>query len=307
MAYCYFLFSLIIATIYWGVTVTEEKENKTIPVEIKFVDVKDGFSVIGPDAHTKVQVEVSATQEILKKITSDDIKVEVSAKNFTEGALVYELTKDDIILPSSVALVDIFPKILQLQLDKNIIKNIPLKPQFVGKLKGGKSIIYYDITPPYVQIYGPTTILKNLKYVPTQPILLNEKEEDFNIPVIPIVDDKELKVLSDEKGFMLKVVISGKKSKKIVENVKVTPINLPENLEVVLNPQELNVVVESNDKEIDSVNKDDILAIIDLTNLTLSDKIINIKPYVERRKDCNKSFQIVSFFPNYIEISVRKN
>jgi YbbR domain-containing protein len=306
MAYFYLLLSIIIAGLYWGVTVTEEKENKTIPAEVKFTDVKEGYSIVGPDAHTKVNVEISATTEVLRKITSDDIKVVISAKQFKEGPFVYELTENDVTLPSSVTFVNIFPKVLELQLDKNVVKTIPLKPQFTGKLKNGKSILFYEVDPPEVEVYGPRTIVESLKFIPSQPIQLSDKENNFTIPVVPIIDDPELKVSQNTNSYTLKVVVGGKKKQSVINNVKVECINKENQIDFVLNPDHISAVVEYDEKESQNIKAEEMVALIDLTNLTPSEKPYKIKPLVEKRRKDEKSFHIVSFFPTYIEVTLKE-
>lgn len=304
-SYAYFIFALLIAFVYWYVTVSEEKEIKEYSAEIKFVKVPEGYCVVGPDAHIKVNVSVSATEEVLKKVSSDDIKVEIDSAMFTEGPFVYEITSNDILLPSSVSFVNVFPKILQLQLDRKIKNSIPLKPHFVGNLKNRKVVLSYKIEPSSVEVYGPESTLNNLKHIPTQPIILNDKEGDFSLPVVPIVDDPEIEITDSSKNYILKVVTGEKKSQKIVENVRIYVSRVNTNINFELNPSQISVVVEGAKSEIEKIKNEDIFAQIDVGGLTVSPTPYKIKPFIEI-KDNKKSLSVVSFSPVYVEVMLRE-
>lgn len=304
-AYAYFIFALLIAFIYWSVTVSEEKETKDLTVEVKFINVQKGFAVVGPDAHKKVTVTVSGMEEALKKISSDDIKIEIDSEMFTEGPFVYEITSNDVSLPSSVSFVNVFPKILQLELDKKIKSSIPLKPQFTGNLKGGKTVLSFKIEPPTVEVMGPESAIKNLKSIPTQPIFLGDREGDFTIPVVPIVDDPEFEVIERVGGHNLIVFCGEKKIQKIIENVKIYISRLNPSFNSELNPPQISVVIEGTKNEIDKIKNDDIFAQIDVGGLTVSDTSYKIKPLVELKS--NKiNARVISSNPSYVEVFIKE-
>lgn len=304
-SYAYFIFAVLIAFIYWSVTVSEEKETKEYQTEIKFVNVPEGFSIVGPDAHAKANVSVSGTEEVLKKVSPDDIKIEIDARMFTEGPLVYEITSNDISLPSSLSFVSVFPKILQLQLDRIIKSSIPLKPQFVGNIKGGKVVVSYKIEPPNADVYGAESLIKNLKYIPTQPILLSDKDGDFTIPVVPIVDDPEIQVIEKPKGYILTVSTGDKKIQKIIENVKIYVSRLNPNYTAELNPPQISVMIEGIKSEIEKIKSDDIFAQIDVGGLNSSETPYRIKPLIELKSNKN-NIVISSSSPSYVEVLVKE-
>ncbi|MCX7830856.1 MAG: CdaR family protein, partial [Acidobacteria bacterium] len=288
-SYGYFIFALLIAFIYWSVTVSEEKETKEFATEIKFINIPEGFAIVGPDAHSKVNVSVSGTEEVLKKITPDDIKIEIDSRMFTEGPFVYEITSDDVLLPSSLSFVNVFPKILQLQLDKKTKCSVPLKPQFVGNLKGGKVIVSYKIEPSSAEVYGAESIVKNLKNIPTQPILLSDKEGDFVSPVVPIVDDPEIQIIEKPKGYILSVVTGEKKVQKIVDNVRIFISRLNPTLNAELNPPNISVTLEGSKNDLEQIRSEDIFAQIDVGGLNASDTPYRIKPLVDLKTKKNGS------------------
>lgn len=304
-SYAYFGFALFIALIYWYVTVSEKKETKEYQTKVKFVNVPEGYCVVGPDAHIKVNISVSGTQEVLKKISSDDIKVEIDSAMFTEDPFVYEITPYDISLPPSVSFANVFPKILQLQLDKKIKSSIPLKPRFVGKMKNGKMVLFYKIEPSSVDVYGPESILNNLKNIPTQPIPLNDKEGDFTATVVPIIDDPEIDWKENPKGYILKVITGEKKIQKVIEYVKIYVSRLNSNYSAELNPPQISVIIEGTKNNIDKIKSENIFAKIDVGGLNASDTPYKIKPYIEIKNNKN-GCNVVNCSPAYVEVLIRE-
>lgn len=304
-SYLSFLLALFIATIYWGIVVTEQKEIKTIETQVRFTNIPLGFTITGLDSKTKISVEISATNEVLKKITPDDVKIEVDASKFSPGTIIYELSAKDVVLPSSVSLINIFPKVLQLQLEKIIKGSFPLKPNFVGKPKNNKGVIYYKIEPPTVEILGAESVIKNLRYIPTQPINLSDKESSFTMNVYPIIDDPDIELLNTAKSFFLTAVVGEKKKQKYVENVKIFVSRLVPNLDCTLNPNNVNVVVEGTEEELKYINEEELIAQIDVGGLSPSVEPYKIRPVVELKKKRN-DISIVSFSPEYVEVKIKE-
>jgi YbbR domain-containing protein len=301
----YFIFAIIVALVYWGITVTEEKENKTFAVSIKFSHVPRDFAVVGPDVQTKINVEVAALSDILKKIGEEDIELTIDAGRFTSGPLVYELTENDLNLPSSVSFVRVFPKILQLQLDKKITSRIMLKPQFVGRADNGKQVAFWKIEPPSLEAEGPQSVIEATKYIPTQPIPLTGRRENFSIPVVPISDDPEISI-KIETSPVLSVTLGEKKTQKVIKGVPVFVARLLPNIEAQTEPKEITVVIEGAPQVIDNISPDQLFAQIDVGGLAVSDASYKLKPAVQLKNGSKNGCEVVSSSPPFVEVLLKE-
>jgi hypothetical protein len=301
----YFTFALIAALIYWGITVTEEKESKTFLVAAKFLNIPQGSAVVGPDARAKINVEVAALSDILKKIGEEDIELTIDAGRFAAGPLVYELNDNDFKLPSSVSFVRAFPRVLQLQLDKRIKAKIPMKPQFVGKAEAGKQVVSWKIEPPSIEVEGPQSVIEAIKYLPTQPISLTNRKEDFSAPVIPISDDPEISVKVEPQP-LLKVVMGEKKIQKAVKNVPVFISRLLPNTEGLPQPPEISVMVEGSPGVVDKISASDLFAQIDVGGLAVSDAPYKLKPALQVKNSSLTGCDAVSSSPPFVEVTLKE-
>lgn len=301
----YFFAALACAVAFWTVTVTEEKETKTYPVQVKFSNVPPGCAVVGPDVHSKINVEVAALSDILKKVSDEDISVTIDAGKFVSGPFVHEITPGDVSLPSSVSFVRVFPKILQLQLDKRIRAKIPLKPQFVGKAEGGKRVAEWKIDPPSIDAEGPQSIIQATKYIPTQPIQLVGRRDNFSIPVVPMNDDPEVSVDVTVQP-VLKVSLEEKMAQKLVSGVALVVAKLPANIEARTEPRVIEVVVEGPAKAVAKMSSAKLFALVDVGALPPADIPYKMKPAVQFRDGAAGGCQVSSFSPPFIEVVLKE-
>lgn len=301
----YFFAAFACAVAFWTVTVTEEKEAKTYPVQVKFSNVPPGYAVVGPDVHSKINVEVAALGDILRKISGDDISVTIDAGKFVSGPFVHEITPSDVALPSSVSLVRIYPKILQLQLDKRIRAKIPLKPQFVGKAEGGKRVAGWKIDPPSIDAEGPQSVIEATKNIPTQPIQLGGRRDNFSIPVVPMNDDPEVSVDVTVQPI-LKVSLEEKMAQKVVRGVAVVVAKLPANIEARTEPREIEVVVEGPAQFVEKISSAELFAQVDVGALPSSDIAYKMKPAVQFRDGSGSGCQVSSSSPPFIEVVLKE-
>jgi YbbR domain-containing protein len=301
----YFIFAVIVALVYWGITVTEEKEIKTFEVSVKFSNVPQNCAVVGPDVHTKINVEVAALSDIMKKFGEDDIEMTIDAGRFAYGPFVYELTENDLNLPSSISFVRVFPKILQLQLDKKITAKIMLKPQFVGKAGRGKQVVSWSIEPPSLEAEGPQSVIEATKYIPSQPIPLSGREVDFSLPVVPICDDPEVSI-KIENPPVLHVTLGEKKTQKVIKGVPVFIAKLLPNIEVRSEPREISVVIEGAPQIVDKLAPDQVFAQIDVGGLAISETSYKLKPAVQIKSGSKSGCEVVSSSPPFIEVLLKE-
>lgn len=301
----YFVFAVVVALVYWTVTVTEEKETKTFPVQVRFTNIPRGYAVIGPDAHAKINIEVAGLSDILKKIGAEEIELSIDAEKFISGPFVYELTENDVSLPSSVSFLRVFPKILQLQLDKRISAKIALKPQFVGKADGGKQVVSWKVEPPAIEAEGPQSVLEATKYIPTQPIPLNGRREDFSIPVVPINDDPEVSV-NVEVQPILKVVMGDRREQKVIKGIPVVVAKLPAHLEARTEPREILVVIEGSPQAVQKVLQENLFAQIDVSALSASETPFKLKPAIQFRDGVKNGCEVSSFSPPFVEVFLKE-
>jgi YbbR domain-containing protein len=92
----------------------------------------------------------------------------------------------DISVPFGVEVIDISPKETAIELDRNVMMEIPIKVLYIGDGPGDRKIKEVIIEPRNLMISGPIEILKSISRLETAPVnqaLFNKDEGSITVPL----------------------------------------------------------------------------------------------------------------------------
>ncbi|OYW04875.1 MAG: hypothetical protein B7X11_02465, partial [Acidobacteria bacterium 37-65-4] len=236
-----FVLSLALAAAFWTYTVSEAKSVKDVTVPLQFVNVPGEFMVVGADARRTITVEFMGPPDMLKRVREEDVDARIDAGKLEPGPQAVELGQEHVRLPSSVAFVRTFPKVVHFALDRRQTENLPLRPAFTGRAQSGLQVVSWTIEPATVQVEGPESALRKVKQLSTQPVPLDGRGADFETPVVPIFSDPDLSVLSPGP-YTLRAVLGEKRAQRTLAGVPVRVLHAK--LPVSLQPDSIKVMVE---------------------------------------------------------------
>lgn len=224
----------------------------------------------------------------------------ISAKNdsvsFTENLLTsVELNPW---YNNKMNILEVTPKNLTVNLFPKVEKRIKVKAVLDLEFKRGFGLASeLIIKPDSVTIKGPASEINLIKEIETLPIQF--KNLDKSIDVIA-----EIKSL---KGFETNVnnVKISLDVQRIIENtisdIQITVDNLPPNIEVVLIPKTVNIILRGGIEYFSKYNKNDILAKIDYKDI-VSDTLGYLKPEIH----IPKHFSLISVRPDIIKYIIKQ-
>jgi YbbR domain-containing protein len=99
-------------------------------------------------------------------------------------------------LPFGMVVERVTPRRLSIRLEKKASKIVPLKLQFTGELPDKLSLTKTEIRPAEVEVYGPRSLIQNLKELPIKPIELNNLIGQESLPVEVFIPDERLTLTS---------------------------------------------------------------------------------------------------------------
>lgn len=73
-------------------------------------------------------------------------------------------------LPFGMVVERVLPRKINIKLEKKALKKVPIKPRFIGSFPEGLSFVRTEIQPKEIEIWGPQSLIKNIKEVTTTPI-----------------------------------------------------------------------------------------------------------------------------------------
>ena len=184
--------SLLLAVLSWGVVKQITNNDKTIdnvPVQIR---LPEGWAIRGVDPN-EVQVTFRGTREAL--LLLDERTVQVMA-DLRESE--FEAEKNVEIQPrqvtytgSSARIIDITPDTLNIRLDMEGRKQLPVVVNRSGEPPEGLKIESIEADPKLATLYGSQDLLENITSLQTAPLTLSDKVQSFEqrLDILPPTEE----------------------------------------------------------------------------------------------------------------------
>lgn len=152
---------------------------------------------------------------------------------------------------------------------------VPLKIIPNGEVVFGKAISSMSANVGQVTVYGDEDVIKNLQYIPVEVDVTNlSKTKTFNIVLEKQAGIRDISVTN------VNVTVSlGEVKEKVIDNVKIDPINLDSNY----SPQSIgkdssvtSVIVKGTETVINSIDASMIKATVDLSGLGEGEHVVDV-------------------------------
>lgn len=297
-----FVLSLVLAAAFWAYTVSEAKSVKDVSVPLQFANVPKEFMVVGEDARRVITVEFMGPPDMLKRVREEDVDARVDAGKLQPGPQALELGQEHVRLPSSVAFVRTFPKVVHFALDRRQRDSLPLRPAFTGRAPAGLQVVSWSIEPDTVQVEGPESVLQKIKHLSTQPVPLDGRATDFETPVVPTFSEPDLSVVS-QGPFTLRVVLGEKRAQRTLAGVPVRVLHA--SLPVTLQPDSIKVMVEGPESLIRGLASEDLSAEVDAQGLAASPTPYQLRPAVHlSRAALAGKVQVTGWVDRFVSLRV---
>ena len=296
------LLAFVLAVFYWAFTILEEKSLKDLSVPVEFTGVPQNMVVIGEDARRLVTLEVKGPPDMLRRVREEDVDVKVDASKLEPGPQVVDLGRENVRLPSSVEFARTYPRTLHFTLDRRVRATLPLHPNFTGKCPPGLAVLGWSIDPPTTAVDGPETLVKKLRQIPTQPVSLDGRAQDFLVPVVPTLNEPDVAV-SGLSSFTLKVTVGEARAQRTIGPIQIRVLHAA--APVVLAPPALRVMVDGPASIVRGLSPQDLTAEVDVTGLKPADKEYQLRPAVRFvNSSIGSRVEITSLTERYVGVRI---
>jgi len=109
------------------------------------------------------------------------------------GTNSYSINDNDIRLPAEVEVVGVEPAAITLELERQLTRNLPLRPTVQGEPAPGFLLGEVHIVPPMITVQGPESRIAELEYVLTSPISVEGATLPVEDTVLPQLTDPLLR------------------------------------------------------------------------------------------------------------------
>lgn len=168
----------------------------TVPVEFMMSDQK--MEIVSLSA-SNIKLLVSGSRPLVSSISPEQMKVKLNLSSYGAGTNHVSVTNENILLPPGVRLKTIEPSSLDVTLDMRIEKDLPVQPNWTGKLPDGYIMKEAKMTPSTVRVIGGDKALEETSTVFTEKISIDKFTQSGTIEAGLIFDPPSLKPVGTDK------------------------------------------------------------------------------------------------------------
>ena len=181
------LVALLITLGLWlGVTGLSTPATKRLSVQL-VPSVANNFEITNNPV-SEVDIVVSGDERRLKLLTGKDLVAVLDLTAVQPGDRVVSLSPENVSveLPPGIKFDDIQPSRIAVKIEAVEEIELPVRADIQGKTADGFEIYSETILPQRVRVRGPSSYLKSLEAISTDPISVDGKKEDLNARQVPI-------------------------------------------------------------------------------------------------------------------------
>jgi len=256
-------------------------------VEDPVVDVKQ-ITVTGPISQVDRVAEVRATLDINQ--TYEDISRMINVVALDENEMVIN---DVTLTPDRV---EMFLEINQRYGYRNVIVSVTIE----GQVADGYRLTNISVIPLAVTVYSSNPqIVNDLPgYVQTMPLNLDGMKDDIDVSLLLDLPEGIL-VVGDNRTVLVRVSIAAVQSSMPIANLPIEIIGLPENLQAIIAPEMITLLISGPLPILDGIKPGDIRVFLDLTDYEVG--TYQLEPVVELPSE---EITVDSIQPGLIDIEV---
>ena len=198
------LLALLIVGVIWF-SVAGQSRHST-PITIPNIDVvldnPPGNLAVTSSTPTQVKIKVQGPEDILREMRiaastrSSDLYARADLSTFREGGV--QIAPLQIVgLPDGVVLREIDEPAVRVTLDTLENESVKVEPRIVGTVPEGYKLTGVTVTPEYVTIRGPRSVLDSIDEIQTTTVSLNGRTESFERPVEIDITGSDVTVLDN--------------------------------------------------------------------------------------------------------------
>ncbi len=202
------MISLFCVTGIWLIFSKGMETLATHEIPVEFMNPDQKMEIISSSA-SSVKLLISGARPLIKSIKPEQINIKLNLSQAAIGVNKLAITKENILLPPGIQLKKIEPSELDITLDTLIKKELPIQPNWTGKLPKGLIMKEAKALPKTIQVTGGGMALKDISTIFTEQILLDKLTESGTVTIGLILTPPSLRLKHNTK-IHIKYLISKK-------------------------------------------------------------------------------------------------
>lgn len=171
--------ALVLSVILWLFVTAKGQTEISLNVPIEYTNISPGLEIARRGAET-ASIVIRGHESLLKNIRKGDIRVNVDLSKAKKGEWIFNIRKDDVRLPYTVAVTKIEPPSLKIVFEETASKTVGIKPVVSGAPEAGYYVKSMEIKPKNMVIEGAKSEVRKISEIKTEPIDITGLTEDFS-------------------------------------------------------------------------------------------------------------------------------
>lgn len=192
------LVSVIFITAIWFSFTSGEDTLVTLEIPVEYMNRDPGLEIIDTSVNN-VLLNLSGSGTLIKNIGTHQVKVKIDLSKAIVGVNSFTVTRENISMPPGVVLRNVKPPTVEVTLDKQAKKRLPVQVDWEGKLPENISLTSVKINPEEVVIVGGSLVLKNISTIYTEKVPLSDLKETGSLTAKLILSDPSINLDSASK------------------------------------------------------------------------------------------------------------
>ncbi len=163
---------LVFITAIWFSFARGVETLATLEVPVEFTNRPSGMKLFSASV-SSVKVQVSGSGSLIRSIRPDQLNVRLNLANTIPGSNEVSIKREGIVLPPGTSLKQVEPETLVVNLDVRAEKQLPIQPNWTGKLAPELIMTETSVSPPQTEIIGGNLTLRDLHTIYTEAIPLD--------------------------------------------------------------------------------------------------------------------------------------
>lgn len=207
-----------------------DRKTVVIPLHV----YQDGAVVASGNIPSSVKVVVRADKNTISSIHNSDLYASVNLNFITESGtyrLPVNMRVSDSILGFDPLEIKVTPELLEVTVEEKVSVPVPVEPVILGDLAKGYEITSVEVSPSYVTVTGPRSIVEKYSTIKTSVLDVNGVSKTLSQKVT-IVNNNKMLGFDNISDYSVTVNVDTVKIEKEFEGIKLIPYKLSENLTI---------------------------------------------------------------------------
>lgn len=176
------ILAVVIAISIWGWVQVNEEATFVQKVSLEFILPND--LIESSQLPKTILVEVSGSKGLIKSLENMTLSTQLDLSDGVLGGNHIDLSTQSILgLPEGVSISRYTPPSIGVNLDQQMLRELPIHPNIVGSPKDNWQLEKIEVHPRTITIKGPRKLLTSLSEIQTKVIDINKISSSMEVQV----------------------------------------------------------------------------------------------------------------------------